>query len=121
MVEKLLEVFGTNLGAGYNIGCKFQTTLNNSSLGPKARENNFSSLVNAFHGHAHNRLCQLRFRATYTKGLGIEDLEGCERFLSKSNGLAGSVRYASVFHRQQEILSYLEHMDTFETYANLST
>ncbi|KAJ7318586.1 hypothetical protein DFH08DRAFT_819863 [Mycena albidolilacea] len=46
------------------------------------------------------RLCQLRFLATYVEGMGLEDLEG--------------------FHRQQEITTYAKHFDSFETYANLS-
>ncbi|KAJ7070328.1 hypothetical protein B0H15DRAFT_793562, partial [Mycena belliarum] len=37
-----------------------------------------------------------------------------------SNGLAKSCRYASRFHRQQEIATYIKHFDSFETYANLA-
>jgi hypothetical protein len=77
-------------------------------------------LVGAFHGHAHNRKCQLDYLATYVLGLGLEDLEGAERLFSRSNGLSRSVRYASVFHRRQTIRTYFAHLDTFETYANLS-
>jgi hypothetical protein len=120
VVEILLEVFGPDLGDGYDIGCKFRTTLDRSKLGPRARELNFKTLVGAFHGHAHNRMCQLSFLATYVKGMGLEDLEGCERFFSKSNALASSLRYASVFHRQQKMIEFMKHMDTFETYPNLS-
>ncbi|KAJ7687765.1 hypothetical protein B0H17DRAFT_1136118 [Mycena rosella] len=47
----------------------------------------------------------LRYLATYVLGLGIEDLEGCE----------------SVYHRKQAIATYTAHVDTFETYTNLST
>jgi len=54
------------------------------------------------------------------KGLGLEDLEGCERYFSKSNALANSVRHASTFHRQQSIVQYMRHTDNFETFANLS-
>ncbi|KAJ6555622.1 hypothetical protein DFH09DRAFT_1248404 [Mycena vulgaris] len=82
-------------------------------------EKEFKCLVGSFHGHAHNRLCQLGFLATYVEGMGLEDLEGCERFFSRSNGLAKSCRYASRFHRQQEIATYVKHVDSFETYANL--
>jgi hypothetical protein len=120
VVEVLLEVFGADIGGGYDISCKFQTTLNRSELGPRARELAFKALVGAFHGHAHNRLCQLSFLATYVKGMGLEDLEGCERFFSKSNALASSLRYASVFHWQQKMIEFMKHMDTFETYPNLS-
>jgi hypothetical protein len=91
-----------------------------SPLGPLAEAMNLKMLVGAFHGHAHNRSCQLKHLATYVLGLGLEDLETCERFFSKSNGLARAIRYASVFHRHQAIVTYLAHMDTFETYANLS-
>ncbi|KAJ7724512.1 hypothetical protein B0H16DRAFT_1736701 [Mycena metata] len=120
MMDAILDAFGPNIGGGYNIGCGFETTIKNSPLGPQATELNLKMLVGAFHGHAHNHLCQLRYLATYVPGLGLEDLEGCERFFSKSNALARSVCYASVFHRRQAIATYLEHTDTFETYPNLS-
>ncbi|KAG0700154.1 hypothetical protein DFH29DRAFT_876763 [Suillus ampliporus] len=97
IVAKLLDVFGENLGGGYDIGCQFQITLNNSSLGPL-----LSSLM------------------TYIKGLGLEDLETCEHTFSKSNSLALALHYASVFHRQQATDSYFEHNDDLEVYANLS-
>ncbi|KII93196.1 hypothetical protein PLICRDRAFT_383096 [Plicaturopsis crispa FD-325 SS-3] len=121
ITEKLLDAFGDRLGGGYDIGCKFKTTLNNSSLGARARLLHHTSLVGAFHGHAHQRLCQLSHLATYVKGLGLEDLEGCERAFSQSNALAPAIRYASVFHRQQAIATYFEHHDNFEIYANLTT
>ncbi|KAJ7027031.1 hypothetical protein C8F04DRAFT_1295641 [Mycena alexandri] len=120
MSAELMESFGRNIGAGYDISCGFSTTLWKSLLGPRALLQNFSCLVGAFHGHAHNRLCQLVFLATYVLGLGLEDLEGCERLFSKSNANAGSVRYMSVFHRLQALTTYFEHFDTHETYANLS-
>ncbi|KAJ7017224.1 hypothetical protein C8F04DRAFT_1215155 [Mycena alexandri] len=120
MSAELMESFGRNIGAGYDISCGFSTTLWKSLLGPRALLQNFSCLVGAFHGHAHNRLCQLKFLATYVRGLGLEDLEGCERLFSKSNANAGSVRYAGVFHRLQSLTAYFEHFDTHETYANLS-
>jgi hypothetical protein len=121
VVEVLLDALGIRLGAGYDIGCKFGTTLDLSELGPLARQLDYKSLVGSFHGHAHNRLCQLSHLATYVKGMGLEDLEGCERFFSKSNALASSLRYASVFHRQQKIVEFIKHMDAFETSRNLST
>ncbi|KAG2111364.1 hypothetical protein DEU56DRAFT_936170 [Suillus clintonianus] len=120
IVSKLLDVFGSNLGGGYDIGCQFKTTLDNSSLGPLARSMHHTCLVGAFHGHAHRRLCQLYSLTTYIKGLGLEDLETCEQTFSKSNSLASALRYASVFHRQQAIDTYFEHNDDFEVYANLS-
>ncbi|KAJ6459300.1 hypothetical protein C8R45DRAFT_1109624 [Mycena sanguinolenta] len=119
IVDTLLDAFGLKIGGGYDIGCHFETTINNSDLGDKARNNQFRSLVGSFHGHAHNRLCQLSFLATYVRGMGLEDLEGCERYFSRSNGLARSVRYASKFHRKQEITTFMRQIDDLETYANL--
>ncbi|KAJ7724670.1 hypothetical protein B0H16DRAFT_1895414 [Mycena metata] len=65
-------------------------------------------------------LCQLCFLVSYIEGLGLEDLETCERFFAGSNAMAGSIRYASVFHRLQTITQYFEHVDVHEAYANLS-
>ncbi|KAJ7609854.1 hypothetical protein FB45DRAFT_761689 [Roridomyces roridus] len=121
VVEHLLTHFGVDLGVGYDIGCHFCTTLDKSELGPEAREARLRCLVGAFHGHAHNRLCQVCFLALYVKGLGIEDLEGCERRFSRSNALAGCCRRASRFHRQQEITAYFKHTDDFDVYASLAT
>ncbi|KAJ7894664.1 hypothetical protein B0H14DRAFT_3854252 [Mycena olivaceomarginata] len=120
VVQELLDVFSMKLGAGYDIGCHFNTTVRYSQLGDQARANKLKCLVGSFHGHAHNRLCQLSFLATYVEGMGLEDLEGCERYFSCSNALARSCCYASRFHRQQEITTYAKHFDSFETYANLS-
>ncbi|KAJ7165247.1 hypothetical protein C8R46DRAFT_900786 [Mycena filopes] len=118
--NELLNSFDANMGAGYDIGCGHCTTLWNSSLGHKALLKNFLMLVGAFHGHAHNRLCQLWFLATYITGLRLEDLEGCKRFFSASNKMAGAVRHATAFHRLQTITSYFAHSDSHEAYANLS-
>lgn len=121
VVKELLDTFGMKIGAGYDVGCHFEATIAHSELGDAAREKKLRCLVGSFHGHAHNRLCQLAFLATYVEGMGLEDLEGCDRYFSRSNGLAKSCRYASRFHRQQEITTYAKHFDSFETYANLGT
>lgn len=120
VVNKLLHIFGASLGGGYDIGCQFQTTLERSQLGARARQLNYTSLVGAFHGHAHNRICQLSNLATYTKGIGLEDLEGCERAFSRSNALAPVLRYSSRFHRHQDIMMYFAHMDKSDVYQALS-
>ncbi|KAI6146362.1 hypothetical protein BKA82DRAFT_125503 [Pisolithus tinctorius] len=78
------------------------------------------SLVNAFHSHAHNRLCQLDNPTAYVKGLRLKDLKGCERAFSKSNALAPSTQYTSIFHRRQAIACYFEHNDELKVYANLT-
>ncbi|KAI6027836.1 hypothetical protein BKA83DRAFT_4471322 [Pisolithus microcarpus] len=120
VVSKLMTAFGDGLGGGYDIRCRFQTTIARSTLGPQAQVLNHTCLVGAFHGHAHCRLCQLSHLALYMEGLGLEDLETCERTFSKSNALASTVRYATAFHRQQAINTYFEHNDHFEVYANLT-
>ncbi|KAG1781347.1 hypothetical protein EV702DRAFT_1193530 [Suillus placidus] len=97
VVAKLLDAFGDSLGSGYDIGCQFKTTLNNSSIGALARSSHHTCL-----------------------GLGIEDLETCECTFSKSNSLASPLRYTSIFHRKQAIDSYFKHNDNLEVYSNLS-
>ncbi|THV04209.1 hypothetical protein K435DRAFT_610090, partial [Dendrothele bispora CBS 962.96] len=55
--------------------------------------------VGLMHGHAHNQICQLSTASgAYISGVGIEDLEGCERFFSKLNSLAAKTRYQRHFH-----------------------
>jgi hypothetical protein len=121
VVERLLKTFGSGLSVGYDIGCRFGTTIMKSALSLLAKELNYKSLIGTFHGHAHNRLCQLSHLATYVNGLGIEDLEGCEHYFSKSNALASSTRYSTSFHCHQKIMEYMRETDTFDTYANQST
>ncbi|KAG1884117.1 hypothetical protein F4604DRAFT_1878863 [Suillus subluteus] len=111
VVSKLLDTFRKDLGGGYDIGCRFKTTLSWSSLGRHAHDLNNTSLVGAFHGHAHQRLCQLNHLTTYIDGLGLEDLEGCEQIFSKSNALVASV----------PIANYFQHNNNFEVYVNLTT
>ncbi|KAF7335046.1 hypothetical protein MVEN_02254900 [Mycena venus] len=106
IVDELLDMFGKKLGIGYDIGCHFEATIKKSLLSEQPKEKLLTML--------------LKFLATYVKGLGLEDLEVCERFFSQSNALAKPVRYASRFHWQQEITTYIKHFDSFETYTNLS-
>ncbi|KAJ6493462.1 hypothetical protein C8R45DRAFT_187933 [Mycena sanguinolenta] len=106
---------------GYDIGCKLGKMIKvHPALKDLARDKNFRALVGAFHGHGHNRLCGLENLMTYVEGVGTEPLEGCESFFSKSNALASTTRYASRFHRQQAITTYLQHTDTFDTYCGLT-
>ncbi|KAF7341857.1 hypothetical protein MSAN_02041200 [Mycena sanguinolenta] len=122
----LLRVLG-ELGVGYDIGCKFGKMVRmHPALSSLVADNNFKALVGAFHGHAHNRRCQLKNLSTYVKGMGLEDLEECESFFSRSNALASTTRYATAFHRQQAITTYLKHVDTADAYqgallANLTS
>ncbi|KAG2342390.1 hypothetical protein BDR05DRAFT_976518 [Suillus weaverae] len=110
VVARLLNVFGDNLGGGYDISCQFKITLKNSSLGPLICSLHHTCLVGTFHGHDYQCLCQLSSLTTYIKGLGLEDLEMCERTFSKSNSLASAL----------SIDSYFDHNDDFGVYGDLS-
>ncbi|KAF8130815.1 hypothetical protein EV363DRAFT_221781 [Boletus edulis] len=103
MIDRLVSTYGPNGACAYDIGCAFAATANHSSLGAKVRELNLRFMVGAFHGHAHNRLCQLNWHPMYIKGMGHSEGEGCEHVFSASNELARSTRHASRFHRHQAI------------------
>ncbi|KAJ7472629.1 hypothetical protein FB451DRAFT_1134187 [Mycena latifolia] len=119
ITNHLLRVLG-HLGLGYDIGCKYGKMVRaHPGLSKLAADMNFKSLVGAFHGSAHKRECQLKNLTTYVKGVGMEDLETCESFFSKSNALAATTRYATAFHRKQAITTYLKHADTFDAYQGL--
>ncbi|KAG2353029.1 hypothetical protein BDR07DRAFT_1311527, partial [Suillus spraguei] len=88
LMNQLLSIFGANGGCAYDIGCAFTKTLANSSLGPLAQSLNLHMMVGVFHGHAHNRRCQLDWHPMYIKGTGLTEGEGCEHVFSSSNNLA---------------------------------
>ena len=108
IVNKLLEVYSPDILLGYDIGCEFSKTLERSSLGTRAEQSRLSCIVPAFHGHSHNRTCQVHFHPLYFKGAGKEDFEGCERLFSESNALAAGTRLSSRFHRWQAIEQFLQ-------------
>jgi hypothetical protein len=119
LVNRLIDILGSKVGCAYDIGCAFSKTLENSSLSDKAKDALFRLMVGAFHGHAHNRLCQLRWHPLYIKGTGHTEGEGCEHIFSSSNDLARSTRHASRFHRHQSIDEHFNFWDQ-DKYANLS-
>ncbi|TFK46595.1 hypothetical protein OE88DRAFT_1638090, partial [Heliocybe sulcata] len=120
VVDKLIDVFGDDIAAAFDIGCTFEKTLAKSSLGPKAKTHHLRMVVGAFHGHAHNRGCQLNWHPLYVPGMGRADLEGCERIFSSSNELAATTHHASKFHRWQAIEEHYKFWDE-DKYAALST
>jgi Kyakuja-Dileera-Zisupton transposase len=103
VVNRLLDQYGEDIGLGYDIMCAFIKTLLRSSLGAKTVGLRLQGIVPAFHGHAHNRGCQVHWHPMYMEGVGLEDFEECERTFYKSNELASITRLASPFHRQQQI------------------
>jgi dsDNA-binding SOS-regulon protein len=115
----MLEVLGTAL-IGYDIGCQFHSwAMSHPKLAKPYLKELCRAIVGAFHGASHRRLCQLLNLPLYNKGCGLEALETCEIFFSKSNALAGVTRTASRFHRQQEIVEYLAHANANDAYGNL--
>lgn len=120
IVNRLIDVFGEDILIGYDIGCGFSATIKSSKLlGPKAQEKKCRVCVNAFHGYAHNRACQLQWHPLHTRGAGIEDFEGCERIFSDSNKVASCTRHATTFHRRQAILRFITRWNS-DKYIELS-
>ena len=96
----MLNILGNNNAVAYNIGCAFDKTVKQSKLlGLRAAAQLLRFIVPSFHGHAHNRACQLQYHPQYISSLGIEDFETCERCFSILNGLASNTRLATAFHQ----------------------
>ncbi|KAI0245254.1 hypothetical protein BJV78DRAFT_1277468 [Lactifluus subvellereus] len=93
MVNKLMYVHGPNIACGLIVG--------------------------SFHGHAHNRACQLDWHPHYVTGMGWADFEGCERVFASSNALAPGTRHVSSFHHHQAIEQHFAFWDE-DKYATLS-
>jgi hypothetical protein len=120
MTNFLLDLYGDDQGLAFDIGCSHTATIQNSKLLlDKANQRRLQMLVNAFHGWAHNRLCQLSFHPLYRRGLGIEDLETLERVFSSSNSIARTIRHATQFHWLQAIDLHFRQWDD-EKYFELS-
>lgn len=118
IVAKIIETHGKNTLGGYDIGCSFETTVKNSSLGPAFLDKNARFCVPAFHGYTHNHVCQLQYHPNIIDGIGIEDFETMERIFSASNQLASVTRYASPYRRRLLMETFFKHWDD-EKYANL--
>ncbi|EJD44157.1 hypothetical protein AURDEDRAFT_104214 [Auricularia subglabra TFB-10046 SS5] len=119
IVKTLLDLFRHEgkIEIGYDIGCAHSVTAANSSFGPLAAEH-IRFVVGSFHGHAHDRFCQLRFHPRYIQGSGREDFEGCERLFSVTNLIAQLICHATRFHRHELIEASLAAWDA-EKYALL--
>ncbi|KAG2058708.1 hypothetical protein BDR06DRAFT_980166 [Suillus hirtellus] len=104
--NKILDVYRPHGATGYDIGCLYSTTVH-------------CFLVNSFHGHAHNCHCQLEFHPLYQKGLGLEDLETCERIFSALNAVSPIICHAAYFHWLQFIDLHFNQWDQ-DKYLELS-
>lgn len=111
IINRLMDVYGPDLLVGYDIACAFARTVAKSSLGPRAKAMHLTGIVPSFHGHGHNRGCQVHWHPLYFIGAGKEDFEGCERCFSASNHLASGTRLASAFHCRQAIEQFFDHWD----------
>jgi hypothetical protein len=76
-------------------------------------------VVGWFHGHAHNRGCQITYHPLYISDMGRTDFEGSERIYSASNLVATATRHASKFHRHQAIEDHFHFWDE-DKYVALS-
>ena len=85
MLNNLLDVFGIDQAIGYDIGCVHKITVADSSISEKAQNLHLQVIVDAFHGHAHNCLCQLINHPLFLKGFGLEDLVTCKRIFAGTN------------------------------------
>jgi hypothetical protein len=68
-------------------------------------------VVPAFHGHTHNRGCQINRLPLYVDGAGLEDFEEYEQTFSKSNELASVTGLATPFYRHQQIDKHFNFHD----------
>ncbi|KAG2070570.1 hypothetical protein BDR04DRAFT_983833, partial [Suillus decipiens] len=118
-INRMLDICGKDQALGYDIGCSSCKTVATSSIAAKAHANNLVIAVNAFHGYAHNRQCQLANHPLYLNGFGIEDLEMCERIFSSSNSVALLIRHASYFHWVQFLDLHFDQWDK-DKYLELS-
>jgi hypothetical protein len=118
-ISKLVDIFAERFLYGYDIKCAFHSILQRSSLGPVVRNLGIEGVVPGFHGHAHNRLCQVQHHSKFMEGAGKEDFETCERTFSESNALAPEIRNATEFHRHQALDEHFQFTD-LDKYAALS-
>ncbi|KAG1729220.1 uncharacterized protein EDB91DRAFT_1085831 [Suillus paluster] len=118
-INKLLDIFGHNQAIGTDIGCSLAKTVAASSIHDKAADHQLLLAVNAFHGYAHNRKCQLRHHPLYLGGFGLKDLETCEQIFAGSNAAASLIQHVSHFHYVQYLDLHFDQWDT-DKYLELS-
>ncbi|EJD36058.1 hypothetical protein AURDEDRAFT_154702 [Auricularia subglabra TFB-10046 SS5] len=102
--KKLIDTFGSEglLEVAYDINCTHSITASRSSFGEQYKRS-ILPVTGRFHGHAHNRACQLDFLSDLVSGSGREPFEGCEQLFSVTNLFASFTRHATAFHRHEDI------------------
>ncbi|KAG2746298.1 hypothetical protein P692DRAFT_20739596 [Suillus brevipes Sb2] len=75
--------------------------------------------MGSFHGHAHNRRCQLDWHQMYIEGTGMTEGEECKHVYWSLNNLTQSTRHVSTFHCHQTIKKHFAFWDQ-DKYASLS-
>ena len=119
LINRLLDILGNHrISGGYDIACAFWKTLMASSIAPKAREKDFHMIVGSFHGHAHNRGCQVNWHPLYRMGSGRADYEGCEWVFYCFNDLAPETHHSSKVRRFRAIEEHMRFWDE-DKYAGL--
>ncbi|KAJ6609524.1 hypothetical protein B0H10DRAFT_1813552, partial [Mycena sp. CBHHK59/15] len=78
IVRWLIDNYGEDMCLGYNIMCAFFKMLLCSSLSAQVVAIHLWGIVPAFHGHAHNRACQIGWHPMYVDGVRLKDFEECE-------------------------------------------
>ncbi|EJD53616.1 hypothetical protein AURDEDRAFT_156856 [Auricularia subglabra TFB-10046 SS5] len=102
--KTLIDTFGGEglLEVAYDINCTHSITASRSSFGDDYKRC-IVPVTGRFHGHAHNRGCQLDFLSDLVPGSGREPFEGCEQLFSVTNLFASFTRHATRFHRHEDI------------------
>jgi hypothetical protein len=119
-LNEILNIFSPNQGTGYDIGCSHKITVNASSLGDKAHNLSLQLVIDAFHGHVYNCLCQLTNHPLFQKGFGLKDFATCEQIFAGTNPAMCLIQHASYFHWLQFLDLHIDQWDK-DKYLELST
>ncbi|KAG2743926.1 hypothetical protein P692DRAFT_20878574 [Suillus brevipes Sb2] len=95
ITDALIDLYGQDIGVGYDVGCTFSKIVQDSPLlGTKSHDARIKFCVNTFHG-----------------GFGLEDLETMEHVFSASNAVARTMRYATQYHWTQALDLHFQQWD----------
>lgn len=95
----------------FDIGCIFQTTVSNSSLGPKFKAFRSHVCINAFHSYSHSYPCQVQHYLNVITRIKIKDFETLKQTFSKSNELTSVTHFASAYCQCALIHTFFQQYD----------